>query len=151
MVNDGWTDAAGQTLQAGFRKAFRAGPPDETSPDPKTWSVRPPAPETRDPLEVRFPEPLDRALLDRLIAVRDGADKPVSGTVAVDDEETAWRFVPAVPWRPGEYRLVIGTDLEDAAGNSIARPFEIDAVGPITRRITTETVALPFRIGPAPR
>ncbi len=151
VVDDRWPDAAGQTLQAGFRKAFRAGPPDETSPDPKTWSVRPPAPETRDALDVRFPEPLDRALLDRLIAVRDGADKAVSGTIAVDDEETAWRFVPAVSWRPGEYRLVIGTDLEDAAGNSIARPFEIDAVGPITRRVTTETVVLPFRIGSAPR
>ncbi len=151
VVDDGWTDAAGQTLQAGFHKAFRAGPPDETSPDPKTWSVHPPAPETRDPLDVRFPEPLDRALLDRLIAVRDGGDRVVRGTVAVADEETAWRFIPAVSWRPGEYRLVIGTDLEDAAGNSIARPFEVDAVGPITRRVTTETVALPFRIGPALR
>ena len=69
------------------------------------------------------------------------------GTVAVDDEETAWRFTPADPWRPGDYRLVIGTELEDVAGNSIARPFEVDAVGPISRRITTETVALPFRIG----
>ena len=75
VIDRDWLDADGKPLKAGFRKTFRVGPPDETSPDPKTWSVRPPAPETRDPLEVRFPEPLDRALLDRLIAVRDGADK----------------------------------------------------------------------------
>jgi hypothetical protein len=31
------------------------------------------------------------------------------GTVTVDDEETAWRFIPAEPWHPGAYRLVIGT------------------------------------------
>jgi hypothetical protein len=151
VVDAGWADAAGQPLKGGFRKAFRAGPPDETSPDPKTWSVRPPAPATRDPLEVRFPEPLDRALLDRLIAVRDDADRSVRGTVAVADEETAWRFIPADPWRPGAYRLVIGTELEDAAGNNIARPFEVDAVGPISQRVDSATVALPFRIGPAPR
>jgi hypothetical protein len=151
VVDAAWADAAGQPLKAGFRKAFRAGPPDETSPDPKTWSVRPPGPGTRDPLEVRFPEPLDRALLDRLIAVRDGADKAVRGTVAVADEETVWRFSPTDPWRSGEYRLVIGTALEDAAGNSVARPFEVDAFGPITRRVATETVTLPFRIGAASR
>ena len=147
VVDPGWADAAGQPLKAEFRKAFRVGPPDETSPDPKTWTVHPPAPGTRDPLEVRFPEPLDRALLDRLIAVRDAADAAVDGTISVAEEETNWRFIPADPWRPGTYRLVIGTELEDAAGNSIARPFEVDAVGPITQRIASETVALPFRIG----
>jgi hypothetical protein len=41
--------------------------------------------------------------------------------------------------------------LEDVAGNSIARPFEVDEVSPITRRIASETVDLPFRIGPPSR
>jgi Bacterial Ig-like domain len=151
VVDPGWLDAAGNPLKSGFRKAFRTGPPDETSPDPKTWSVRPPAPETRVPLEVRFPEPLDRALLDRLIAVRDGSDRPVPGSVSVSEEETLWRFTPEAPWKPGTYRFVIGTELEDIAGNSIARPFEVDEVTPISRRIASETTALPFQIGPASR
>jgi hypothetical protein len=149
VVDPGWTDAGGNPLKAGFRKAFRAGPPDETSPDPKTWTVRPPAPASRDPLEVRFPEPLDRALLDRLIAVRDGSDRPVAGAISVADQETLWRFTPDALWPPGAYRLVIGTELEDAAGNSVARPFEVDEVRPITQKITSQTVLLPFRIGPA--
>jgi hypothetical protein len=151
VIDPGWSDADGHPLKAGFRKRFRAGPPDETSPAPKTWAVRPPGPGTRDPLEVRFPEPLDRALLDRLMAVRDASDRAVKGDISVSDEETIWRFTPDSPWRPGMYRLVIGTELEDVAGNSIARPFEVDAVGPISRRITSETVALPFRVGAAPR
>jgi hypothetical protein len=33
----------------------------------------------------------------------------------------------------------------------VARPFEVDAAGPLSKRIATETVALPFRIVPAPR
>ncbi|MHB1556890.1 MAG: Ig-like domain-containing protein [Isosphaeraceae bacterium] len=150
-IDPGWTDADGRPLASGFRKSFRASAADEASPDPKTWTVCPPAPDSRDALEVRFPEPLDRALLDRLIAVRDGSDRPVDGTIAVADEETVWRFTPADPWKPGDYRLMIGTDLEDPSGNSVARPFEVDIVHPITRRITTETVALPFRIGPPSR
>lgn len=151
VIDRGWIDAAGNPLEAGFRKAFRTGPADETSPDPKNWVVHPPGPMTRAPLEVRFPEPLDRALLDRQVAVRDDSDRPVVGAVSVADEETTWRFTPDTPWRPGSYRLVIGTDLEDVAGNSVARPFEVDIVGPITRRVVGATVERPFRIGPAAR
>jgi hypothetical protein len=151
VIDPGWSDAAGNPLKAGFRKTFRTGPPDEASPTPKTWALRPPAPGTRDPLEVRFPEPLDRALLDRLMAVREDPDRRVAGEISVSDAETLWRFTPATPWRPGMYRLGIGTELEDVAGNSIARPFEVDEVSPITRRIASETVDLPFRIGDASR
>ena len=151
IVDQGWKDAKGTPLNAGSRKMFRAGPADENSPDPRTWTIHSPSPGTQLPLEVRFPEPLDRALLDRLIAVRDGSDHPVTGSVSVSDEETSWRFTPEAPWKPGAYRLVIGKELEDVAGNSIARPFEVDEVRPITRRIVGETVDRPFRIGPASR
>jgi hypothetical protein len=151
VVDAGWRDAAGNPLKSGFRKRFRAGVPDETSPDPKTWAVHVPGPGTRDPLVVRFPEPLDRALLDRLMAIRDDSERPVMGQISVSDSETVWHLTPDTPWRPGLDRLVIGTELEDVAGNSIARPFEVDAVGPISRRITSETVTLPFRIGAASR
>jgi hypothetical protein len=146
VIDRAWCDAAGTPLRRGFRKAFRVGPPDETSPDPKSWGLRPPRAGTRGPLEVRFPEPMDRALLDRLIAVQDGAGRLVPGQVSVAGEETIWRWTPAGPWEPGDYRLVVGTDLEDLVGNSIARPFEVDLTGPITRRVTTETVAVHFRI-----
>jgi hypothetical protein len=141
----------GHPLSRGFRKSFRVETPDDTSPDPKNWIVRPPRAETREALEVHFPEPLDRALLDRLIAIQDGAGQVVPGRVSVIDQETRWQWTPNAPWRPGAYRLVIGTELEDVAGNSIARPFEVDLVSPISPRVTTETVSLPLRIGPAPR
>ncbi len=145
VIDRDWLDAKGNPLRSGFRKSFRAGPPDETSPDPKTWKIEPPEVATCNALEVRFPEALDRALLDRLIAVTDDAGGVVGGQVSTTDRETAWRFTPRKPWRVGSYRLTVVTDLEDVAGNSVARPFEVDATGPVTSRVTNETVSLPFR------
>jgi len=145
-IDRDWRDASGNALRSGFRKSFRAGPADETSPDPKTWKIAPPTAETRDALEVRFPEALDRALLERLIAVTDEGGSVVGGQVSTTDRETAWRFTPREPWRAGSYRLTVVTDLEDAAGNSVARPFEVDITGPVTSKVTSETVSLPFRI-----
>ena len=43
---------------------------------------------------------------------------------------------------------MVGTELEDVAGNSVARPFEVDLAGPISKQIKVETVTLPLRIAP---
>jgi hypothetical protein len=151
VVDRDWLDENGNPLSAGFRKPFRAGPPDETSPDPKTWKILPPAAGTSSPLEVRFPEPLDRALLDRLIGVTDEAGKVVHGTIAADDGETVWKFTPNHAWPGGNCQLRIVTDLEDIAGNSVARPFEVDATGPVTSRVVSESVNISFSIAPSGR
>ena len=62
LIETDWPDAAGNPLVSPFRKNFRAGPPDLTSPDPKNWKISAPSANTREPLTVRFPESLDRAL-----------------------------------------------------------------------------------------
>jgi hypothetical protein len=70
----------------------------------------------------------------------------VAGKIQVDREERRWRLFPDRPWAAGRHELVADTELEDLAGNSIARPFEIDVVRPIDRRIETRTVRLGFDI-----
>jgi hypothetical protein len=149
-IDGTWPDAAGNPLKTGIDKPFRTREPDESSPDPKAWRIVSPPADSREPLEVRFPEPLDRALLDRLIWVQDVESKVVAGQVSVGEAETRWRFTPVRPWRAANYRLVIGTELEDVAGNSVARPFEVDVAGPISERVTTRTVELPFQVARAP-
>jgi hypothetical protein len=146
VIERDWPDARGNPLQNEFRKSFRVASPDDSSPDPQSWTVRPPRANTRDPIKVDFPEPLDRALLDRLITVQNAEGTVLAGTVSIVGEETVWKFTPSRAWSSGNYRLLIGTDLEDVAGNSVARPFEVDVSGPISRRVKAETVALPFRI-----
>ncbi len=147
VVNRGWTDAAGNSLQSDFRRTFRAGPPDESMPDPKKWTLLVPQAGTRDALEARFPEPLDRALVERVVGVLDPEGREVVGAISISESETIWRFVPGKPWRTGTYRLVVGSELEDVAGNSVASPFEVDLTTPITKRVASDRVELPFAAG----
>jgi hypothetical protein len=148
-IDRGWLDAAGRPLVTDHRKTFRAGPTDSHSPDPASWKVGVPGPGTREPLLLTFPEPLDHAMLRRVLGVIDPDKRPVPGDVAVEAGETRWRFTPESPWRAGRYQIVIDKDLEDLAGNSIGRPFEVDVFEKVERQAVAETVSLPFDVGPA--
>jgi len=146
VIDRGWADAEGNPLKETYRKTFTVTAPDDTPPDTKTWKLRPPTAGTRATMRVTFPEPMDHALLHRMVWVEDAAGKMVAGKPEVMERETVWVFTPAGPWRPGAYNLVADTRLEDRAGNSIGRPFEVDVFRPIERKIKTETVKVPFRI-----
>jgi 3-keto-disaccharide hydrolase len=149
VIDRGWLDTTGQPLSKTFRKTFSVGAPDETCPEPKKWKLEVPAAHSRDALTVRLEEPLDHALLQRMLWLVGPAGR-VEGTIAVSDGETRWRFTPKAPWRAGNYRIEADTRLEDLAGNSIGRPFEVDVLRRIERRIEQKTVAVLFQVKPSP-
>jgi hypothetical protein len=128
VVEAAWRDAKGAPLTAEFRKEFRVTAPDDVQPEPQRWRVAAPAAGTRDPLIVRFDEPLDQAMLERVVEVLDPAGDAVVGDMTVDRHERRWQLRPAAPWTAGDYQLAFDPALEDRAGNSIARPFEVDVV-----------------------
>jgi hypothetical protein len=138
VIDRGWSDARGGPWKETYRKAFRAVAAVEQTPDPKAWKVEAPPAAGIEPLRVRFPAPLDHALLQCLRWVADAQGRKVAGTVAVSDEETRWRLTPERPWRAGSYHFVVDTALEDLAGNSIARPFEGDVFRPIQRELNAQ-------------
>jgi hypothetical protein len=146
VIDTGLEDANGNALKEPFRKAFRALPPDDARLDPKTWKLQAPAAGTREPVTVTFPKPLDHALLERLVWVTDARGRKLPGTLTVTGEETIWRFTPTTAWEAGAYHLVADTRLEDLAGNSIARPFEVDVFHPVQREVKTETIKVPFTV-----
>lgn len=146
VIDREWSDADGNPLKAAFRKAFTVGPPDDKAVDPKSWKLTPPHAETREPLVVRFPKPMEHALLHRLLWVTDVSGKRLAGSVTVSNEETCWQFTPERVWSAGECNLVINTALEDLAGNNVGRPFEVDVFSPVQRELKTETVTLPVNI-----
>ncbi len=146
VIDREWSDAAGRPLRESHRKSFKAGSPDDTQPDPKRWALHLPRAGTRDPLEVVFDEPMDEGMLGRVLVVLDDGGRRVAGRVEVGREETRWRFRPDAAWRAGKFALAVDTDLEDLAGNSIARPFEVDVFRPVERAILTKTVSLPFEV-----
>ncbi|WP_254053339.1 Ig-like domain-containing protein [Singulisphaera sp. GP187] len=146
VVDRSWSDATGHPLRESYRKSFKTGPADETQPDPKNWIVKPPAARTSDPLSLEFPESLDRAMLNRTLSVLDPEKQEIPGRVELNALATRWSFHPDRAWTPGRYQVVVDTTLEDLAGNSIARPFEVDVQHPITRRTESGTVSIPLEI-----
>jgi hypothetical protein len=148
VIDAAWEDANGQPLLRPFRKTFKSAAPDDVQPDHKQWKLTPPRSGTRQPLVVRFNEPLDHAMLERVLSVRPIAgDKPgefLEGTVEVDEGETRWRFTPAAAWKPGRHAIAVSAALEDRAGNSIRRPFEVDLFEKVDGVIETPTVSLWF-------
>ena len=145
LIDRRWQDARGVPLADEFRKAFRGGPANRTPPDPKTWRVTAPKAASPADLVIDFPKPMDFALLQRMIEVSGSAGK-IGGTVAVDKQETEWRFTPRGPWKAGAYHLLIDTGIEDLSGNHIGQPFDLDKFQKVTKNIESETISLPFDI-----
>lgn len=146
LIDDEWCDAAGVPLAEEHRKAFRTSQADEQQPEPGRWRLAAPEAGTREPLVVSFDEPLDHALLQRMIAVRDGADRDVAGEVRVDRGERRWSFTPAKAWTAGKFSLVVDGMLEDLAGNSPGRPFEVANAGDEVGATSATSITLPFEI-----
>lgn len=145
VIDREWKDARGVAMVETFRKTFRGGPEDRQPPDPKQWRIAAPKAGTATALVVTFPEPMDYALLQRMIQVSDARGR-IDGTVTVDRNETQWSFSPRDAWKPGAYRLVVDTAIEDLAGNHIGQPFDVDVFERVTERITTQTLSLPFDV-----
>lgn len=119
-------DAAGRPLVEEFRHDFEVGPEDHALPRIDTWRVAPPTAGSRAPLVIEFGEPLDPYLAARCLVVIDARGAAVEGTVAIGDGESSWRFTPRGPWRGETYWVVVDDVLEDLAGNTPRRPFDLD-------------------------
>ncbi|MBB73307.1 MAG: hypothetical protein CMJ75_02205 [Planctomycetaceae bacterium] len=145
-ISQRWRDANGRPLKQGLRRLWQATAPDHRQPAPEKWQVSGPRSGAREPLTVRFPAPLDYAMLTRVLAVVSPQGQAVAGEVMVDQQETRWRFIPKQQWQAGSYRLMIDSTLEDVAGNSIKRPFEVDVFRRIEKREKVETVDLLIEI-----
>jgi hypothetical protein len=144
IVRAGWPDAHGVPVAATFRREYRVGPPIERGLDPRSWTVSPPPAGSREPLAVEFPWPLDRALLQRALAVTRG-DATVAGDVTVPSGERRWIFTPRVGWSSGDFTLVVQPELEDVAGNRVGHAFETGAGDTDDARAAPARVAFTIR------
>jgi hypothetical protein len=146
VIDRKWLDANRDPLKSEFRKRFIVDKMDEIQPDPDDWKLNAPDASTTDPLTVLFPESLDHGMLHRVLWVVDAAGNRIDGTVATAKAETVWRFTPTAGWKAGNYKLVVDTALEDLAGNSIARPFELDVFRKVDRGVARKTSERKFTI-----
>ncbi len=125
VIDPAWPDARGAALASGYDREFDVSPADRESPDPARWTVSAPAAGSREPLRLSLGEPLDHALVARMLSV-ESHGRPVSGNVAISPGDSVWTFTPASAWRIGTYSVRVEATLEDLAGNSVARVFDAD-------------------------
>lgn len=138
VIDKAWRDAHGQELAESYTKRFRVMAPDYQQPATSRWEIKTPAADSEDPLQVVIDEPLDHALLSRVVTIAGANGNQVPGEVVVDRGETRLLFRPEQPWQSGTYAVVMDTILEDLAGNSIARPFEVDIFEKVDAKIEAD-------------
>jgi hypothetical protein len=139
-INPKWSALTGHALGQEVKKTFSAVAMDERQPKPESWQLNVPASGTRSPLICELGESLDYALLHSQLRIQTTSGKTVPGKIALADHESVWKWT-------GSYQLVIGSVLEDLAGNSLQQPFAVDLSQQQTGSNTVgEFVTLGFEI-----
>jgi hypothetical protein len=128
QIDSSWQSADRQPLASTYVKKFRVVDADDQQPSPTMWKIGTPKANTTEPVTLTFDEPLDHAMLNRVLVVRGPSGYRIEGDTTVEQHETRWSFKPAIPWESDDYRVEIATNLEDLSGNSLARPFETKIV-----------------------
>jgi len=146
VVEAKWLDAKGNPLVKPFRKTLKVGPPDDRIPEMNSWRVSVPPTGSREPVVVDFPEPLDHALLERVLRIKSADGHSVVGAIQIQNAERRWSFTPEQPWAPGTYQLEAETIVEDLAGNNLSRPFELDLLRPVERETQVPVQSLRFEV-----
>lgn len=123
-IDKAWKSADGQPMATTHEKKFTVVESDDERLNPETWKIETPSAATKDPVRLVFDEPLDHAMLQRVLTISHRDGTAITGTANIVSGETNWSFEPAKPWAIGTYDIFIATNLEDLCGNSIARPFE---------------------------
>ena len=146
VIDAAWRDAKSYPLGETHRKSFRVAGPDKVPPNVASWRITPPPASGQEPFRVTFPEPLDHSLLSRILSVRGPTATQVAGQVSITSGESQWQFTPDQSWQAGAYELLVDTILEDLAGNSIGRPFEVELGHDAPESPAPQSIAIPFVI-----
>jgi hypothetical protein len=144
VIETAMLDADGRSLAKRFTMKFRTTAEDRTRIDLSAWKLQVPRAGSQAPLVLALPKPLDRVSLERRLKILDSDGKEVSGRIEVGAGERSWSFHPARPWKDAAYRVDVDRELEDVAGNTPTRPFDMDLKAP---RPAPQSLSLRFHPG----
>lgn len=119
-----WRSTDGVAMGQDAVFSLRAVAPDHEQPDPSQWLLSVPAAGSRGPLTLTTDELFESEIFQRAIHV-----EKVAGVAKIEilpDRRLRWTFVPDMAWRVGGHVIRIDPELEDLAGNSPQKPFEVD-------------------------
>lgn len=123
-IGAGMTDLSGRRLPESVYKRFRVTDAVREPIAVEQWKIVPPVTNSRQPLMLMFPRPLDWALLSHTITIASAGEQSIGGRVVIDQCETRWSFTPASPWAAGFYHVRVAPSLEDVCGNSVIAAFD---------------------------
>lgn len=119
-------DSRSQKLGKDYTKKFKTTAEDRTFIHLKQWTITAPAAGTKQPLLVQCGKYIDHKSLDRYLSVLGPKGKAIVGKTVVGAQEKSWAFHPDQLWQAAEYTLSVDGKLEDVAGNTPIRPFDMD-------------------------
>jgi len=139
IVAGSWRSTRGVALGQDVRFDVGVGQADHAQPNMKRWQITAPKPGTREPLVVRFDEPLDTAVLVSALRVQSGSNEVTLSEARVSPDGLQWTATPQQSWQSGTLELHAEPTLEDLAGNSLEKLFEVDvseteSAAPVTVR-----------------
>jgi hypothetical protein len=126
-ISGRWRTVKGDFIGIDGKFHFAATAADHSQPDPEKWQLKAPKAGTREPLQIITDELFEPQIFQRALKLN------LAGTAQTELLPTdliSWTFTPEKPWQPGRHEINIDPELEDLAGNSIAKPFEIDLTAP---------------------
>jgi hypothetical protein len=123
-IGAGMLDLSGRRLNETFYKRFLVTSAVREHIAVEQWKIVPPAPESRQPMALLFPRPLDWAILSHAITVLSPDGQSIDGRVAIDQCERRWSFTPVSPWTAGLHHVRVASSLEDVCGNSVIASFD---------------------------
>jgi hypothetical protein len=132
VISHLWRSTSGTAFAQDEKFPFTTVAADHQSPRINEWKITTPKAGTREPLTVQFDELLDSAMLKTALRISN-----LAGEAQPDETGKSWTFTPAQPWAKGTFELHSDPNLEDLAGNSLTKPFEVDLSAPAPSRAVT--------------
>lgn len=133
MVSGAWRSVAGVALGTDRIFEWLAGPVDHAVPSIEGCRPELPVAGSCMPLVLHLAEPFDPGMLATALQLRH-AGHLVLGRFEASADGRSWTLQPQRPWEAGEYELHVAPELEDLAGNSLSKPFEVDLEQPLILR-----------------
>ncbi len=130
VVRGDWTDLDGNKLGKDTIKKFRTTGEDRVRIELSDWKLTAPAHGTRSAVALTLRKSIDYRSLHTGMTVENARGEIIAGAITVGQDEKTWSFTPAQPWQAGLHRVRVSPDLEDVAGNTPSRPFDVNLLTP---------------------
>ena len=147
-IGSGMLDSSGRPLRQSFYKSFHVTEAVREPVAVEQWKFLPPAPKSRQPLELVFPRPLDWALLGHVITIASEDGQTIDGRIAIGQGERRWSFTPKSPWTSGSYCIRVASSLEDLCGNNLLGAFDrpLRSARDLASEAVSGSIVFPFRL-----